>query len=125
MDIVFGGAYQGKLDYARESFGQALTVHTCSEEAIDLPADEEILKDFHLLVLALVRGGQDPCAYVEGQWEVLKDKIIIADDISCGIVPLDAETRAFREAMGRVMVLLSRKAQSVTRVFCGIGMRLK
>jgi adenosyl cobinamide kinase/adenosyl cobinamide phosphate guanylyltransferase len=53
------------------------------------------------------------------------DKIFIACDVSQGLVPMDATDRAFREMMGRTLLHLSKAADEVHRVFCGIGQRLK
>jgi adenosyl cobinamide kinase/adenosyl cobinamide phosphate guanylyltransferase len=54
----------------------------------------------------------------------LKNKIIICDDISSGVVPMGSEMRKWREVVGRVLALLSKNADEVVRVFCGIGSRI-
>lgn len=125
MVLIFGGAYQGKMAYAKEAFGPNLTVSQCREDAAEADWNGDILNAYHLLALAQLREGIDPCAYLESHFTELKDKIILCDDISCGVVPMDAQMRQWREAVGRCMGLLSRKADSVIRVFCGIGMKLK
>ena len=36
MILIIGGAYQGKLDFARESFGVSQEeIHTCAGDTID------------------------------------------------------------------------------------------
>ena len=125
MTLIFGGAYQGKLDYAQQNFGPGLSVSLCGENEAEPELDGVILASYHLLVLAQLRQGADPFAYLEGHWPDLREKIILCDDISCGVVPVDPEARRWREAVGRCMGLLAGQADSVIRVFCGIGMKLK
>ena len=125
MILIFGGAYQGKLTYARQTYGLEVTVSLCQEDEAEPDYSGIILSSYHLLVLAQLRKGIDPCAYLEAHMEKLREKIILCDDISCGVVPIDAETRRWREAVGRCMGILSRQADTVIRVFCGIGMKLK
>ena len=53
------------------------------------------------------------------------DKILLCEDISCGVVPIDPEQRAWREAVGRMNAMLAARAERVTRIFCGLPMELK
>ena len=55
----------------------------------------------------------------------LSGKILICEDISCGVVPMDAETREWREAVGRMNAALAAQADTVTRIFCGLPLELK
>ena len=56
---------------------------------------------------------------------LFKDKIIISDEISSGIVPLKKEDRMWREETGRCLQFLSKESSSVYRVFCGIPTIIK
>ena len=53
------------------------------------------------------------------------EKILICEDISCGVVPMDAEAREWREAVGRMNAALAAQADTVTRIFCGLPLELK
>ena len=53
------------------------------------------------------------------------DGVILCRDISCGVVPMEAELRVWREAVGTLLGQLSRQAESVTRLFYGIPQALK
>ena len=53
------------------------------------------------------------------------NRIIICDEIGCGLVPVDAFEREYREAAGRICTVLAEHADEVYRVVCGIGMRIK
>ena len=75
--------------------------------------------------LACVRTGIDPIAYFqdhEAQWQ---NATLICQDIFCGVVPLEAELRQWRNVTGQLCQYLSKNAQRVSRVFCGLEQRLK
>lgn len=123
MILVIGGAYQGKLDYVKETYG--LTdedVFTCEEGSTAVGFDEKVVDHFERYVLALIKAGQVPERAVGMQLRAnrYKGRIIICDDISQGVVPMDATERAWREGVGRTMVRLAGQADKVVRVFCGI-----
>ncbi len=108
MKLIIGGAYQGKKQYALENY-----------------SDENILEDFHLLVLDMLKKDIDVMAYVKEHINEYRDKVIICDDISCGVVPMDTLMRKWREAVGHTLGFLAKESDEVVRVFCGIGTRLK
>ena len=51
--------------------------------------------------------------------------VLLADDVSCGVVPVDETARAWREDTGRFLTELAARSARVTRVFCGLPLRLK
>ena len=54
-----------------------------------------------------------------------EDCILISDEIGNGIIPLEAFEREYRERMGRILILLAKRAEEVERVICGIGQKIK
>lgn len=119
MDLIIGGAYQGKLDYARARFG--LTdgdVCVCTPDA-DPDTGKRCLCRIEDYVLRALRTGREP------QLRFREDAVLICTDISGGVVPIDGETRRWREATGRLLMDLAGRADTVTRVFCGLPQRLK
>ncbi|MDR3238522.1 MAG: bifunctional adenosylcobinamide kinase/adenosylcobinamide-phosphate guanylyltransferase [Clostridiales bacterium] len=112
MVLIIGGAYQGKLCFATEQFHMAEN-------------DPRIWRGYHLSVLEQLQNSVDPLEDLRNQIPSLKDRVIICDDIFCGVVPEDPTMRLWRETLGRCLVALSQKADEVYRVFCGLGMRLK
>jgi len=119
MDLVIGGAYQGKLDYARETFGLSeADVCLCTAEAAANP-EQRCWYHYEQYVLFCLRRGEKP------QLPTRSDAVVIADDIFCGVVPLDAETRLWREETGRALTAVSKASDSVTRIFCGLPLALK
>lgn len=128
MVLIIGGAYQGKLDYAKEEYGLTDSdVFTCEEGSTAVGFDEKIVDHFERYVLALIKAGQVPERAVGMQLRAnrYKGRIIICDDISQGVVPMDKTERAWREGVGRTMVKVAQQADKVVRVFCGIPVVLK
>lgn len=52
-------------------------------------------------------------------------QVVIATEVGGGVVPIDAQERAAREAAGRLACLLAARATRVVRVFCGIPVTIK
>lgn len=121
MHLIIGGAYQGKTDYAMAQFG--LTAEDCFICTAETPADfsKKCLSRLEEYALFCLRQGREPADCIPEAW----DGVLICRDISCGVVPMDPEVRAWREAVGRMLVQLSLRAETVTRLFCGLPQRLK
>lgn len=109
MVLIIGGAYQGKRRYARETLGLE---------------DGRIIDQAALQIREMLRAGKNPQREIEALLPQWADKAVLLDDVSCGLVPMDAEERAFREAVGLCGAVLAAHAERVVRVFCGIGMTI-
>ena len=124
MTLIIGGAYQGKLAFARETFSLAEEdVFTCSGTEIDF--SKPCINALEEFTLACIRQGADPIAFLRehrAQWE---RTIFICQDLFCGVVPIDTELRVWRHTTGLVCQYLSREADRVSRIFCGLEQRLK
>jgi len=119
MDLIIGGAYQGKLEYAKSKYGlKDKDIYVCKDDA-DIKTDRRCIYNLEKYVLYCVKNGVNP------RDNFAEDSIIICNDIFCGVVPVDPQMRALREAAGRLLGALSQKADTVTRLFCGIPQRLK
>ncbi|MGN0772425.1 MAG: bifunctional adenosylcobinamide kinase/adenosylcobinamide-phosphate guanylyltransferase [Candidatus Ventricola sp.] len=108
MKLYIGGAYQGQLELARADNPDAL-----------------ILADFHEDVRAAMQRGEDARAFAQDVVAAHPDAVIVANEVGAGVVPIEAQERAFREAVGRALCVIAQEAQQVTHVVCGIGVRLK
>ena len=51
--------------------------------------------------------------------------LILMDEIGCGVIPMEREERLWREETGRAGCYLAAHAESVERVVCGCGVRIK
>lgn len=125
MILIFGGAYQGKLDFAMKKFNIKDTdIFTCTEDSLP-DFSKKIIDRAELFFLKCVKDGIEPRDILCENINMLQDKIVIARDISQGIVPIDSVQRAWREASGRAMMYLAGEAEEVYRVFCGLSEKLK
>lgn len=124
MVLVFGGAYNGKLEFVKEKFGiSSKEVFFCKDE--NLEYDKKVICGFHIFTKACILNKINSLDVVRNNMNFLQDKIIICDEINSGIVPIEKNDRAWREETGRAMQLLSKNSSSIFRVFFGIEERLK
>ena len=124
MVLVIGGAYQGKLNFAKEKYG--ITdgdVYYCTGAQIDFT--NRCIYGLEEFTLACVREGKDPMAYLLDNRQQWKNSIFICRDIFCGVVPMGEENRVWRQTTGRLCQFLSREADQVSRIFCGLEQKLK
>ena len=120
MILIIGGAYQGKLDFAKETFGlRDEEVHICSTGDIDFS------KRCIYGLEEFTWGHPDPAAYFRAHRQEWEDSILILRDVFCGVVPMDPEIRLWRQKTGRLSQYLSKEAAQVSRIFCGLEQRLK
>lgn len=119
MDLIIGGAYQGKKDFAKEHFGlSAKDIYTCTCDG-EPDWNARCIEHLEQYVLYCVRIGTAP------KTDFRPDAVLIGDDIFCGVVSVDPVERAWREETGRYFGRLSQSAETVHRLFCGLPMQLK
>ena len=124
MIFVFGGAYQGMEDYAREQCGAAETVQLTEDDA-QIDFSSGAVAGLERFVLGCVRRGENAREYFEAHRDEWKDAVLIGTDFSCGLVPMEAENRLWREENGRLNNYLAGEAVRVVRMFCGIAQVIK
>lgn len=124
MVFIFGGAYQGAEDYAREMYGVD-TICMLDENVREIDFSNRVIGGVDRFVLGCVRRGESAKDYFESHLDALSNAILLGTDLSCGVVPLDAEMRAWRDENGRVNNYLANAAERVVRMFCGIPQVIK
>lgn len=124
MILIIGGACQGKLDFAKTTFGITDTdVYLCTVGEIDF--SKRCVYQIEEFTWACVHEKKDPVAYFGEHREYWQDSILICQDIFCGVVPMGADVRAWRQITGQLCRYLSKEAHQVSRIFCGLEQRLK
>lgn len=124
MIFIFGGAHQGMEDYARAVCG-ASEIFALTEEAREIDFSAGAVCGLDRFALGCVRRGESAVEYFDrhaGEWEKC---VLIGTDFSCGIVPMDAQLRLWREENGRLNSYLAARAERVVRMFCGLAQVLK
>lgn len=107
--LYIGGAYQGQEELARQE-----------------NPDGELHPQFHEVIRRVVlQEGREPRAFARQFCTEHPNAVVIANEVGAGVVPMRAEDRAFREAVGRALCVIAQEAGQVTRCVCGIGVRIK
>lgn len=126
MELILGGYAQGKLDFAKSCYPDAVVF---SEIPVDYGDDDvKIWDNFNISVRKLFESGKnddDVRNVIQSAVGFHKNLVIISDEIGCGIIPMSADERHFREFIGRIQCFLADKADKVFRVVCGIPQRIK
>jgi adenosyl cobinamide kinase/adenosyl cobinamide phosphate guanylyltransferase len=126
MWLITGGAFQGKLSYALNQTGiQAENVvdgSTCENQDL---LEKPLVNHFHLWIYRMLQDGKDINEAVNQILQRNPNIVIVVDELGCGIIPMGAFDRDYREITGRVCCRLAENAKEVHRVICGIGMVLK
>lgn len=125
MILVFGGAYQGKTEYALELTGADAAAVCDVSEGRQPDFTKKIIRGLDGFAAACAQRGEDPAEFFRTHRQAWEGCVLVATDISQGVVPIDAGMRAAREANGRLLIYLAKEAEQVHRVFCGIGKRIK
>ena len=125
MVLIIGGAYQGKLDFAKLHYGiSEEDIYQCTEEK-GICFGAPCICQLEEFTLWCVRNDKDAVEFFRAHRPDWENSILICQDIFCGVVPLGADMRAWREMTGRLCAYLSREAGSVSRIFCGLEQKLK
>lgn len=150
MEVYFGGAFQGKLEYVLEKKGCLKVADGAGCSLKDIK-EAQVLNHLHLYIKRLTykegavynttvddtitaddtitvdtTAKTMPAAEIINDiYEANPDIILICDEVGGGIVPLKKEDRIYREAVGRALCCAVKKSDRVERVMCGIGQCLK
>ena len=150
MEVYFGGAFQGKLEYVLEKKGCLKVADGAGCSLKDIK-EAQVLNHLHLYIKRLIH--KEGAAYnttvddtitaddaitadttaktmsaaeiINDIYEANPEIILICDEVGGGIVPLKKEDRIYREAVGRALCCAVKKSDRVERVMCGIGQCLK
>lgn len=116
MELVIGGAFQGKLCWALEHYGLTM------DDVCDLAAGDPVPgKRCYWHLEALTRRDADAARYLP----LFADAVVITREVGGGIVPMDGAERAWREVHGTLVQRLAQQSDHVTRVLCGLTEVLK
>ncbi|MFQ9207894.1 MAG: bifunctional adenosylcobinamide kinase/adenosylcobinamide-phosphate guanylyltransferase [Clostridium fessum] len=85
----------------------------------------DLITHFELFVRREMEAGRDPYVFAERLMQENPDAFVTADEIGCGIVPMEAFERDYRETDGRICQRIAAYSEDVHRVICGLGMRIK
>lgn len=133
MILVFGGAFQGKYDFAKENFPLQCknTFDLKEKNALEfcsfIASSNEpfAVNHFEMFVKYISSLGEEDPAFLNSYLKQFSNSIIVCSDETQGVVPVDKQERAYRELLGRTLAYLGKEADEVYRVFCGLSQRIK
>lgn len=120
--LLIGGACQGKRALAARLFGLADADFACGETctAEELAAAKAV-DGLHRYVRRLLAAEKN----TDSLADALNGKIVLCDEIGCGVVPFEKAQDDWREKTGRLCCDLAERAELVIRVHAGIGQAIK
>jgi adenosylcobinamide kinase/adenosylcobinamide-phosphate guanylyltransferase len=124
MEMIIGGAFQGKSALAKKKYPNLVWVQGKETNAESLMKAQGVL-GFHEFIRKEMKEGRDVTGLAERLIRENPDLILVSDEVGYGVVPVDAFDRAYREATGRICTELAGFSSRVTRVACGIGTVIK
>ncbi len=119
--LIIGGAGQGKRNFAKTRFGLSDSDIYCFDyDDADIPKGYRAYEHVERVIRTKLKNGESPetVSFFDGT------EVIIIEDITCGIVPMDALDRKWREETGRFMQRLGGD-RDIYRVFCGRGVQIR
>ena len=155
MILITGGSNQGKYAFARSFLkdekngvmidGQDMDIDKDTDIDKDINSDAEqdtqiecgyclcrkkidLIRHYHLYLRRRMQQGADEEQLLQETkafCEKNPDVIVVTEEVGCGVVPMDAFERKWREVCGRAAVILAERSEQVYRVICGIPQRLK
>jgi len=130
MNLIIGGAYQGKKEYAQKTYG--IEEAQIWQGGYPVPEGEwRCINGLHKVVKQMLENAagrqtyQDILSYIRQFASKIPNVILICDEIGLGIIPLNKSEREYRECVGRILCELAREADTVERVHCSVGQVIK
>lgn len=114
MILVVGGLGAGKQDYILHTLG-----YREADMATAVLDERPVLLSLHEFIRA-------EGSFQEEWFAPLCAKaVVVCNEVGCGVVPLDAAERRWREEVGRASARLAAEAEAVVRIVCGLPQILK
>lgn len=124
MEMIIGGAFQGKEALARREYPGISWVEGSQASEEELLSAQGVL-GFEKYIEKELSAGRDVTQLADKLWEKNPGVVLVSCEVGYGVVPVDAHQRAYRESVGRVCTALASRSSRVIRVICGIGTVIK
>ncbi len=127
MILITGGTCQDKKEFAKKEFliTDADIVSGKNVHDVKDISGYKVVSDYEYIVRHDLENGVDPETEYKALRESNPDIIIIANEVGCGIIPMEESENTFREETGSIMCIAARDADAVYKVVCGIAKKIK
>lgn len=124
MEMIIGGAFQGKSAYARKEYPKLTWTDGEEADEVSLLSARGVM-GFEKYIRKELAAGRDVKNLAKKILAGNPDVVLVSEEVGYGVVPVDAFAREYREAVGRICTELAAGSTKVTRVICGIGTVIK
>lgn len=126
MELIIGGAYNSKLDFALNHYNlNKSDFQNGAECSLNDAFNKKGIYNLHLLIKRFIISGIDDYNKIIEKILSSNIEIIICNEVGNGIVPLDKIDSQMREYVGIILCLLSEKSSRVIRIYYGIPSVIK
>lgn len=133
MILITGGVCQGKAEIAKSLSRQQRKEHRDDEplvveenaKSVQELFDADVILQFHLWIRRWMAEHKDPYDITKKIMEQNPNVIVTLAQVGCGVVPIEAFDRQYRETVGRIGCLLAEQAREVYLVNCGLAQQIK
>ncbi|WP_095172786.1 MULTISPECIES: bifunctional adenosylcobinamide kinase/adenosylcobinamide-phosphate guanylyltransferase [Blautia] len=126
MQLIIGGAFQGKKEYAMAVQGlEEKDMKDGAKASYEDIFSARCLYHFHEWIRARLLENRNLSKLEEELSGKNPEIVLISNELGYGVVPVDAFDRKYREAVGRICTRTAARAKRVVRVTCGIGTVIK
>ena len=115
----------GKRNYAEKLYKNFNFVYDLTTTEPENIKNSSLIINLHCGVKNLLKKNINVLDFFTSKIEILKNSVLIGDEISSGVVPVDKFERLWRDETGKLYRFLAQEADIVDRVFAGLPLRLK
>lgn len=119
--LVVGGAFQGKTEFVKNKWKIDESEIYNSNIIDESIKNYRVINNFNEIIKNYINNSE----YAMNLIMQSSIEIIIADEIGCGVVPVDKNKRILREQISRSICEAAKCCSEVYRVYCSIGQRIK
>ena len=124
MEMIIGGAFQGKSSLAESKYPDIRWVKGAEADWEAISKAKGIL-GFHEYIRKELKEGREVTSLAKDLIQANPDVVIVSDEVGYGVVPIDAFDRLYREKVGRILCKAVEQAEEVYRVVAGIPVCIK
>lgn len=131
MILIVGGRGQGQTEYAKQCLNSLNESKADGFRIVDGEIDDsksaigaDLVLNLHAFVRSVMKAEEDPRTFTRKLLESAPE-IVTIDEVGCGIVPIDAFEREYRDEAGSAGQFFASHADQVIRMICGIPQRIR
>ena len=126
MELIIGGAYNSKLDFALNHYNlNKSDFQNGAECSFDNAFSKKGIYNLHLLIRRMIKSGVDDYNKIIENIISSNMEVVICSEVGSGVVPLNEIDMKMREYTGRILSSISAHCTEVIRVYYGIPSIIK